>query len=142
MTRTGIHSDATPSTGMLSAPAGFGASLLMAALVTALLLMPIEPSAEPGVPHLDKLVHFLSFFAIVLPAVLVRPGAWPWVFALAVAWGGAIEWIQPHFGRGFDLADIVANTLGALTAFPVARWIRLRLERRQFQQRKRAKAHH
>ena len=77
--------------------AALGLAVAAAIAVATLLPVPALPPAPPGG---DKLHHFVSFAALVLPLVAVRPRAALWAVPLAVAYGGAIELIQPHVGRG------------------------------------------
>lgn len=62
--------------------------------------------------HWDKLAHLAAFLALVLPTALLWPRAAVWVGVLAVAYGGAIELIQPYTGRSAELADLLADAVG------------------------------
>ena len=115
--------------------AGISLSLLISAIATWLMLQPGQPDALPGLPHIDKLAHFITFFVITLPAVAVHPARWFWIVLAASALGGAIEIIQPWFGRSRELADFIADVAGALLAVPVGRWLS---ERWQLHKRHRA----
>jgi VanZ family protein len=73
----------------------------------------------PGVggaplPLTDKQIHFLAFALLTFPYGWVRPSAARWLLPLAIAYGGAIELIQPTFGRGAEWGDLLADSLGAL----------------------------
>ncbi len=98
----------------------------MAVIATALMLAPSDALPSSQVMSYDKVLHFLAFFAIVLPAITVRPRAWVWVLPLAIALGGAIEIIQPYFGRSRELGDFIADALGAgaavIVGHMVSRW--------------------
>ena len=89
-----------------------GISLIVATVIGWLTLMPAEDL--PAAPGSDKLHHFIAFAALVLPVAAVRPRFSYWAVPLAVAYGGAIELIQPHFGRNGEWGDFLANTAGAL----------------------------
>ncbi len=83
--------------------------------------------------HFDKFVHAVLFGGIVLgfarpyfrttlPATLKQQ----WLLRLTLAtivWGLATECIQLYFipGRAFDLADWLADALGALLVYGVCR---------------------
>lgn len=67
------------------------------------------PESPSGV---DKLYHFASFAALVLPAVAAQPRHALWLAPLAIAYGGLIEIIQPQVGRSAEWGDFVANSLG------------------------------
>lgn len=120
----------------LNEAAGIGLSVCFALFATWLMLLPAGPEVSPRFPHLDKLAHFVAFFFIALPALAVRPADWLWIVVLAGVLGGAIEIIQPMFGRGRELADFIADVLGALAAVPVGRWLSHRLSKlRQLRER-------
>ncbi|MCC5962797.1 MAG: VanZ family protein [Rhodobacteraceae bacterium] len=106
-------------------------SAVLAIIVLVLLLMP-SPEAPSSAPSfIDKVAHFLLFFALVLPILSVRPRWWIWVVPLAIGYGALLEVIQPYFGRGFDWFDMLANAVGAIAAVPVAHQINSRwLQRR------------
>lgn len=64
----------------------------------------------------DKANHFGAYFAVVLIARLSFP-SWPYygVFAVLMAQGIMVEWIQPYFGRTASFGDLLANGLGIIT---------------------------
>ena len=113
---------------------------LLAVVFTILLLMPTSGTSDPSLLGYDKIIHFVMFFVLVLPALSHAPRCWVWVVPLAVVYGIFIEIIQPFFGRGRELGDVIANALGALAAVPVSRWVHLHwLEARQTPDHKRPK---
>jgi len=89
-----------------------GLSILIGLAIAVATLMP--PHTLPKAPGGDKLHHFLAFAALVLPVASVRPRWCLWAVPLAVAYGGAIELIQPFVGRRGEWEDVLANTAGAL----------------------------
>ena len=91
-------------------------------------LMP--PSEIPGPPSNDKLLHFLAFFAIVFPSALLAPQRAMKVALSALVYGAIIEVIQPYFGRGAEVADMLANTGGILMALVLGRFATGRFARR------------
>lgn len=105
---------------------GFVLSILVGLVITILLLVPASEIPGPEVEGLDKVIHFVMFFALVLPALTFAPSSWVWVVPLAVVHGAVIEVIQPYFGRGMEFGDFVANTLGVLCALPVSRAVHRR----------------
>ena len=64
----------------------------------------------------DKANHFGAYFTVVLIARLSFPN-WPYygVFAVLMAQGIMVEWIQPYFGRTASFGDLLANGLGIIT---------------------------
>ncbi len=87
--------------------------------LTAILAVSIAYGTLTPVPQLtlplsgvDKLHHFASFAALVLPAVIARPRHALWLAPLAIGYGGLIELIQPQVGREAEWGDVIANTLG------------------------------
>ena len=110
---------------------GRGLSVAIAAIATWLMLQPGQPDTVPHFPHLDKIAHAVAFFFIALPALSVRPKSWKWIVLVVIAFGGAIEIIQPYFERGREFADFLANAVGALAAVPVGRWLSKRWQLEQ-----------
>lgn len=85
------------------------------------------PSQQPGLPYADKLVHFGIFF--VLSATLHKAFALPgrWSFLLLACYGLLIEVVQSYLpGRGSDIYDWLADSLGVLAYFGIVYWLRKR----------------
>lgn len=121
---------------------GFAASVFLAGLVTALLLMPVSGGTPWPVPHIDKAIHAGLFFAVALPAMLVTVPRLHWaLWALVVGYSGVTEIIQPWFGRGADPMDLAANAAGAALALGVARW-RFRSKAAKVEQNQRTESEH
>lgn len=117
---------------------GFAISGLLAVVITILLLVPTSGTSAPKIIGFDKIIHFVLFFLLVVPALSYAPRTWVWVVPVAILYGAMIEIIQPYFGRGREFGDFVANSLGALVAVPVSRWVHTRwLEPRQISDDKR-----
>ena len=94
------------------------------ALLTTLSLVQLSvPSPEvPGIGF-DKIVHF-CFYAglntLLIATIIAHKGAikTKQIIAttlVAIAYGVAIEFIQQQVGRDFDLYDIAANSIGAIS---------------------------
>lgn len=87
-----------------------------------------KPSSTPSVeiPHLDKVVHFCMYFgfSFMVWVDLFRYKrsqpqlGWLYAFVLPIVISGVIEILQPKLTtyRGGDWYDLLANSLGALTA--------------------------
>ena len=77
-------------------------------------LKPPEPG-DVSIAGLDKLMHFVAYLCLALPTALaVRQQQWCCFLGL-VLFGGAVELLQPWFGRSCDGLDFVTNCLGVLT---------------------------
>lgn len=88
------------------------ASLAIAAAIGFLTLSP--GISDGGVPGSDKFHHALAFFALALPLSFAQPRLAPWIVTAAIAYGGAIELIQPYAGRDRDAMDFLASAAGAV----------------------------
>lgn len=107
------------------------AAVLVVILYLTLMPQPLNP--DDGLfPHADKVVHFIMFGTLTGTIIYDRwrtRGPVSRRFALSAACisiilGIAVEWLQDlmELGRsGRDGWDILANTLGALTALPICR---------------------
>ena len=81
--------------------------------------------ASPGWIGIDKVAHFAVFGLLgILVARTQPPRRWWLGILIASAYGGADEWRQSFTpGRFVEVADWVADTLGALVGVAVyARW--------------------
>ncbi len=95
---------------------------LTAALVLLIGFATLTPLPQgQAAPGSDKLYHFIAFAVLVLPLGWAYPR---YVFAIVIAaaiYGGLIEVIQPHFGRGAELLDALAGGAGALAGALIGR---------------------
>ena len=101
---------------------GFALSAILGVLAAFALLLPAPKSPVPLWGGLDKVVHFSIFFLVALPSLMTGPRNWIWLVPVISGFGILIELIQPYFGRGAEVGDAIANTLGVLGAVPVGRW--------------------
>jgi VanZ family protein len=62
----------------------------------------------------DKLDHLFGFAVLLLPAALLYRHALYWLLPTAIAFGGAIEIIQPYVNRQGEWGDFWADAIGAL----------------------------
>ena len=90
-------------------------TLLWAAFIAYGTLTPMP--ALPGPPRSDLIVHFAIFAILVLPTATALPRRTFVMVLIAIAFGGAIELIQPHVGRSSDLLDFLADTAGAFAGW-------------------------
>ena len=90
---------------------GGAVTLALAVIIAALTLAPMPASGPAGS---DKAYHVLAFACLAFPLPLVWPRLTLWVVLSVIAYGGAIEVIQPFFGRQAQWADLVADAIGAV----------------------------
>ena len=85
-------------------------------------LTPVE--TMPNVSGSDKLYHLISFAILTLPIAIIRPKAMRVILSLSIAYGGAIEIIQPLVNRNCEMADFLTDAGGAVVGVLVARVFR------------------
>ena len=90
---------------------GSAVTIVLAVIIAVLTLAPMPAGGPAGS---DKLYHVLAFACLAFPLPLVRPRLAIWVVLGVIAYGGAIEVIQPFFGRQAEWADLVADGIGAV----------------------------
>ena len=91
--------------------------VMWAALILVLTSVPSPPSPPGGIPHLDKVVHFVLYAGqgwLVTRALRPRR---PTTVAIALAsvalFAAADEWHQRFFARDPAVLDWVADVIGA-----------------------------
>jgi VanZ family protein len=93
------------------------------AVVVSLLILGLSLTPKPlpllrNISFSDKIQHTAAYLALAfcVCAAFRRRGYAPVVLAviLCAAFGGAIEIVQPYFGRTKDLVDFLADLAGAL----------------------------
>lgn len=89
-------------------------ALFWGAVIGYLSLSPL--SALPEVAVNDKLEHFAAYGVLALLGTVSRRSKQGtiWVLLVIIAYGGAIEIIQPYVNRYMELGDFIANACGAL----------------------------
>lgn len=104
-------------------PAIFWIALLLTGVIgLAIGLVTLTPMpALPGPPGNDKAAHAFAFAVLTLPISLLAPRSLIWLMPLALAYGGAIELIQPYVGRSRELADLIADGVGILAGAALGR---------------------
>ncbi len=110
---------------------GLVAGLLVALLIAMLTLTPLPPD-RVLVGGVDKIYHFLAFAALIFPLILTDSRRWIWAVPLAVAYGGAIELIQPSVGRSAEWLDFGADLTGVLAGAALAEILHDRIRDRFF----------
>jgi membrane associated rhomboid family serine protease len=87
-------------------------------------LTPVEKL--PQVSGSDKVYHLISFAILTLPIAIIRLRAIWIILSLSIAFGGAIELLQPLVNRNCEMADFLADTVGAILGVIVARLLKAR----------------
>ncbi|MCP4933182.1 MAG: VanZ family protein [bacterium] len=96
-------------------------TLVILVIITILSLWPLENL--PSVPGTDKTHHLIAYAVLMLPTALRKPDKWLLIVLLVVAYGGAIELLQPYVNRYGEWLDMAANTLGVICGLIVAELI-------------------
>ena len=87
-------------------------------------LIPVETLLN--VSASDKFYHLISFAILTLPIAIIRPKAMWLILSLSIAYGGAIELLQPLVNRNCEMADFLADAFGAILGVLVTRALRAR----------------
>ena len=89
--------------------------LMFGAIGIALAFMESLVGRQPQTIPLDKIIHFSGYFILSVTFVLALRPRWI-VLSLVglVAIGVAIEFLQRHTGRQFDVTDMVADAIGVV----------------------------
>ena len=90
------------------------ALILSAILASIIGYFTLTPSSANFLTGSDKLGHLLGFTVLMIPGAFLYRHALYWLFPSAIAFGGAIELIQPYVNRQAELADFGADVAGAL----------------------------
>ncbi|MGK7651710.1 VanZ family protein [Roseovarius sp. B08] len=86
-------------------------TLLLAVGILVVMLWPHDAAPVPFT-LIDKVLHFLAFAALILPMACTEPRRALRLAPACIAFGAAIEIIQPAFGRGAEWLDLLADALG------------------------------
>ena len=86
--------------------------------ITTLSLWPLEKL--PSVPGTDKTHHFIAYAILMFPTALRKPDKWIMLGLLFIAYGCAIELLQPYVNRYGEWLDMAANTVGVACGLIVA----------------------
>lgn len=82
----------------------------MAVTILYLALSPQALQVSIGVN--DRILHFIAFAALILPCAIFLARSLVWILPLTLLFGGAIEILQPDFGRNASWSDFQADALG------------------------------
>ena len=103
------------------------ATLVLAVVILLLALAP--PSVEISGGINDKILHFAAFATLVLPCAIFLARYLVSIASLALAFGGAIELLQPGFGSDASWADFLADTLGVTAGVAIGLIVRYLIKR-------------
>lgn len=99
--------------------------LLWVVMIALIFFGSISPSlAPPGRYHIDKLVHFMANFCVALyPLWLCKKRYYKiYTVILLILCGIIVELIQQNIpGREASMGDVIANSLGVMSAYIVIR---------------------
>ena len=88
-------------------------TVIMTIILSFTMLWPLERPL-PMIGGADRVVHFITFAALVFPLARTgRFGLLP-LFISASAFGGTLELIQPRFNRGADINDWLMDIMGVI----------------------------
>lgn len=87
-------------------------TLFTLAVITTLSLWP--PEDLPSLPGSDKIHHIIAYAALMFPTALRKPNNWELIGLFFIAYGGAIELLQPYVNRYGEWMDMAANTTGVV----------------------------
>ena len=102
----------------------FYATIIIAFAIGLATLTPVEKL--PTVSGSDKVYHLISFAILTLPIAIIRPRTIWIILSLSIAFGGAIELLQPLVNRNCEMADFLADTVGAILGVLVTKALRAR----------------
>jgi len=98
---------------------GLQATVLVMVAISFASLGPRGGAGDPG--SADKAAHVVAYAIAVLPVALADSRRLVWVTIVLALWGGAIELIQPHFGRSANFFDVLANGVGIAVGAAIGR---------------------
>lgn len=94
-------------------------------VVLTLLLMPLNDNPNPGIKHLDKIVHAFIFMGLAVLALRAWPAYWCWSFLGLLVLAALTEMLQGLTGwRTASVADFVADALGLVLIYSFQRFVR------------------
>ena len=108
------------------------AHVLTLALALGILVTTLWPSHghHPPFTLRDKGLHLLAFAALILPMAVTEPSRALSFAPVYIAFGAAIEVIQPAFGRGAEWLDLLADALGVGLGLALGWGVRAAFRRR------------
>lgn len=94
-------------------------------VVLTLLLMPLNDNPNPGIKHLDKIVHAIIFMGLAVIALRAWPAYWYWSFVGLLVLAALTEVLQGLTGwRTASVADFVADAVGLVLIYSFKHFVR------------------
>lgn len=103
------------------------ATLVQAVVILLLALTPPRLEVSGGIN--DKILHFSAFATLVCPGAIFLARYLICIVPVALAFGGAIELLQPGVGRDASWADFLADTAGVTAGVVIGLTVRFRIKR-------------
>ncbi len=94
-------------------------TFIIACIITVLSLWPL--TTLPDVPGSDKIHHFIAYCSLMFPVAFVKRERLYWYYFVLLAFSGLIELLQPLVNRYCDWKDLLANAIGLLCGWAIAR---------------------
>lgn len=101
-------------------------ALFILAAITVLSLSPLKEL--PSVPGSDKTHHLVAYGALMFPVALKKPPYWWLISLFFISWSGTIEIIQPYVNRYGEWHDLLANIIGLVCGWFLARLLKLKIK--------------
>ena len=90
--------------------------------ITLISLWPLDKL--PLVPGADKTHHIIAYAILMFPVALRKPDRWILFGLFFVAYGGAIEFLQPYVNRYGEWHEMAANVSGLICGLIFAELIK------------------
>ncbi|MBY6064944.1 VanZ family protein [Pseudidiomarina sediminum] len=106
--------------------------LVLLVVITTSFMMQISTGGLPTFPHIDKVVHFVFFFALAWAFYHAFPIPIVWALLILTAYGFLVEYVQgtlPH--RSASYGDLLADAAGAGSFYLYTWWRVMRHRKRQ-----------
>ena len=84
----------------------------------------LTPAPFISISGSDKIHHLIGFSVLMIPGALLYRHALYWLLPSVIAFGGAIELIQPYVNRRGEWADFWADATGALLGVAIGLLLR------------------
>jgi len=93
-------------------------------LIIAITTLSLWPASHlPSVPGTDKTHHLIAYTALALPPALRHPKYALYFVLSFITFSGIIELVQPYVNRYGEWLDLLANTVGLMFGWLLAKII-------------------